>query len=245
MRSGGFSGYIEGVGPFGIARLYLGSLTVPVGTPMGGTTLPVHGFLVKHPHGTVVFDTGLGDEYPPFDRLYAPIVRRSLQEALSALAVRPGDLTAVANCHLHYDHSGWNPLFPGVPIFVQAREYEAAGELGYLISDRIDFPGADLRLVKGEEEVMPGIRVVPTPGHTPGHQSLVIDDRDGPVVLAGQATYTAAEYADPQAEPGRGYKTAWDKDAFLASLAYLRGLKPQRVFFSHDERVWGPQNEHG
>jgi N-acyl homoserine lactone hydrolase len=154
------------------------------------------------------------------------------------LDVRPTDLKAVVNCHLHYDHAGGNPLFPGVPIFVQAREYEAAGELAYFIPERVDFPGADLCLVRGEAEVMPGVRVVPTPGHTPGHQSLVIDDTEGPVVLAGQASYTAAEFVDPKLEPARGFKTAWDQDTFLNSLAYLRGLKPRRVFFSHDERFW-------
>jgi N-acyl homoserine lactone hydrolase len=142
------------------------------------------------------------------------------------------------NCHLHYDHAGGNPQFSGVPIFVQAREYEAAGELSYLIPERVDFPGAELRQVQGEEEIMSGVRVVPTPGHTPGHQSLVIDDTEGPVILAGQVSYTAAEFVDPNAEPGRGYKTAWDQDAFMESLAYLRGLEPRRVFFSHDERFW-------
>jgi N-acyl homoserine lactone hydrolase len=235
-----FSGNIDDVGAFEIGRLDLGSLTVPVGTPMGGTVLPVGAFLINHPDGMLLFDTGLGDEYPPFDRLLAPTVRRSLDGALMAAGVLPADVKAVVNCHLHYDHAGGNPLFPGIPIFIQRREYEAVGELAYLIPERVDFPGAELRLVKGEEDVMRGVRVVPTSGHTPGHQSLVIEDTEGPVVLAGQASYTVAEFVDPKGEPARGYKTAWDRDVFLKSLAYLRGLGPQRVFFSHDERFWEP-----
>ena len=207
---------------------------------MGGTALPVGAFLIKHPDGVLLFDTGLGDEYPVFDGLLAPTVRRSLEGALIASDVRPTDVKAVVNCHLHYDHAGGNPLFPGIPIVVQAREYDAAGQLAYLIPERVDFAGAELRLVEGQEEIMAGVRVVPTPGHTPGHQSLVIDDVEGPLVLAGQASYTAAEFVDPKREPARGYKTAWDQDAFLKSQAYLRGLKPQRVFFSHDERFWEP-----
>jgi len=207
---------------------------------MGGTALPVGAFLIKHPDGVLLFDTGLGDEYPVFDRLLAPTVRRSLEGALIASDVRPTDVKAVVNCHLHYDHAGGNPLFPGIPIVVQAREYDAAGQLAYLIPECVDFAGAELRLVEGQEEIMAGVRVVPTPGHTPGHQSLVIDDVEGPLVLAGQASYTAAEFVDPKREPARGYKTAWDQDAFLKSQAYLRGLKPQRVFFSHDERFWEP-----
>ena len=233
-----FSGHIAGVGRFEVRRLGLGSLTVPAGTPMGGTTLPVQAFLVIHPDGMLLFDTGLGDEYPAFDRLLAPIARRSLEDALRDANLRPPDLAAVVNCHLHYDHAGGNPLFPGVPIFVQAREYEAAGELAYLIRERIDFPGADLRLVHGKEEVMSGMRVIPTPGHTPGHQSLVIEDTAGPVILAGQAAYTVAEFVDPEREPVRGYKTAWDQAEFLRSVSSLRSLNPQRVYFSHDERFW-------
>jgi N-acyl homoserine lactone hydrolase len=194
-----FSGHIAGAGRFEISRLDLGSLTVPAGTPMGGTALPVGAFLIDHPDGTLLFDTGLGDEYPVFDGLLAPTVRRSLEAALITSGVRPTDLKAVINCHLHYDHAAGNPLFPGVPIFVQAREYEPAGELAYFIGERVDFPGAELRLVQGEEDVMPGVRVVPTPGHTPGHQSLVIDDTEGPVVLAGQVSYTAAEFVEPNA----------------------------------------------
>jgi N-acyl homoserine lactone hydrolase len=206
---------------------------------MGGKTLPVQAFLVLHPDGVLLFDTGLGDEYPPFDRLLAPTVRRSLEAALFDSKVRP-DVKVVVNCHLHYDHAGGNPLFPGIPIFVQAREYDATGELAYVISERVAFRGADLRLVQGEDEVMPGVRVVPTPGHTPGHQSLIIEATGGPVVLAGQAAYTVSEYVDPNGEPARGCKTAWDKNAFLESMAKLRNLNPQRVYFSHDERYWEP-----
>jgi N-acyl homoserine lactone hydrolase len=135
-----FSGHIGGVGRFEISRLDLGSLTVPAGTPMGGTPLPVGAFLIDHPDGMLLFDTGLGDEYPVFDRLLAPTVRRSLEGALITSGVRPTDLKAVINCHLHYDHAGGNPLFPGVPIFVQEREYEAAGGLAYFIESASTSP---------------------------------------------------------------------------------------------------------
>ena len=206
---------------------------------MGGQVLPVQAFLITHPQGVLLFDTGLGGEYPAFDRLLAP-VRRSLEEALVASNVRLTDVQAVINCHLHYDHAGGNPLFPGIPIFIQAREHEAAGELAYLIPERVDFPGVDLRLLQGEAQVLPGVRVVPTPGHTPGHQSLVIEDRGGPVILAGQAAYTVAEFVDPEREPARGFKTAYNQEEFLKSLSHLRALKSQRIYFSHDERVWEP-----
>ncbi|HEY8767480.1 MAG TPA: N-acyl homoserine lactonase family protein [Dehalococcoidia bacterium] len=206
---------------------------------MEGRVLPVQAFLIAHPGGVLLFDTGMGAEHPRFDQLLAP-TRRKLGDALAAIARKVDDVTAIVNCHLHYDHCGGNSLFPGVPTFVQAREYEARGDLNWYVPDRVEFEGADLRLIDGEEEVTPGVRVVPTPGHTPGHESLVIRDGDGPVILAGQAAYTATEFADPEAEPARGFKAAWNGQAFLQSIRVLRELNPQRVYFSHDAECWAP-----
>ena len=84
-----------------------------------------------------------------------------------------------------------------------------------------------------------GVRLLSTPGHSPGHQSLVFYTNDGPVALAGQAIYSKAEYEhlqhdgtvsddDPPPDPTR----------YLASAARLRDLRPRRVHFSHDSAVW-------
>jgi glyoxylase-like metal-dependent hydrolase (beta-lactamase superfamily II) len=232
-------GQIAHVGAYRIIPLNLGTLTIPAGVPMGGRVLAVRGYVVSHPRGTLLFDTGLGAEHPEFDARLSP-TRNPIAAALELAGLSIGDITCVANCHLHYDHCGGNPLLRGVPTYVQRRDYEARAELNWYIEDRVQFPGSDLRLIDGEHEVLPGLRLVPTPGHTPGHQSLVIEDEAGCVILAGQAAYTAAEFADPKAEPARGWKTAWNGDAFLESIAYLKSLKPRRVYFAHDAEVWEP-----
>jgi glyoxylase-like metal-dependent hydrolase (beta-lactamase superfamily II) len=235
-----FSGRLRTGGKYQIARLDLGELTVPHGTPMGGRALPVHGFLLTHPRGPVLFDTGLGEPHA-LDAGLAPVTRRSLHDALAAISVNIADIDAVVNCHLHYDHCGGNPALPRIPTYVHRRDYERRAELAYCIPERIDFAGAELRVVDGEEEVLPGLRIVPTPGHTPGHQSLVIDDSEGPVILGGQAAYTVAEFIDPEAEPARGARTAWDRAEFLDSIARLHALQPRRVYFAHDLLHWEPQ----
>jgi glyoxylase-like metal-dependent hydrolase (beta-lactamase superfamily II) len=80
-----------------------------------------------------------------------------------------------------------------------------------------------------------GVTLIPTPGHTPGHQSVVVDTTEGPIVIAGQAIYSAAEYVHirdtGQIPPG---DPPPDPDAYLASAKRLIELRPRRIYFSHD-----------
>ena len=101
----------------------------------------------------------------------------------------------VVNTHLHFDHCGSNHLFPHAPIYVQEAEYTAAHSLPHFtILPWVDFPGARYAPISGEQEILPGVRLLPTAGHTPGHQSVALETERGLVVLAGQAIYSTAEY---------------------------------------------------
>jgi glyoxylase-like metal-dependent hydrolase (beta-lactamase superfamily II) len=162
---------------------------------------------------------------------------RRVPEALAEAGVAIDDVTAVINCHLHADHSGQNGLFPGIPIYVQPAEWEIAHTTDHTILEWIDFPGADYRMVAGDHEPIPGIRVIATPGHTVGHQSLVVATAEGDVVLAGQALYTPGEWAgDPSAREGRS--RAGDQEAYDRSIARLRSIDPTHVGFGHDRATW-------
>src|SRR3989304_4282119 len=85
--------------PTSITPRYLGSLTVPPGTPMGGQVLPVRAFLITHPQGVLLFDTGLGAEYETYDRLLTPM-RRQLEDALTGSILRLTAVQAVMSCPL-------------------------------------------------------------------------------------------------------------------------------------------------
>lgn len=126
-----------------------------------------------------------------------------------------------------------------MPIYVQALEYEAARRANYTIPEWVDFEGADYAVVNGDTQVASGVRVMSTPGHSPGHQSLVIDTPEGTIALAGQAIYSRAEYehirtigAAPEDDPPP------DPAEYLESAERIIELEPRRVYFSHDRAVW-------
>ena len=120
-----------------------------------------------------LFDTGFGFGNDELDAYYR-IKARRVPDVLAEAGIAMDDITAVVNCHLHVDHAGQNSLFPGIPIYVQPAEWEIAHTTEHTILDWIDFPGATYRPVAGDHEPVDGIRVVATPGHTVGHQSLVV-----------------------------------------------------------------------
>jgi N-acyl homoserine lactone hydrolase len=154
---------------------------------------------------------------------------------LAALGVTPDDVAIVVNSHLHFDHAGNNGAFPHATFVVQAEHLAFA-------KGKPNFPGvywdiAELRYlpVSGRTRVAGGVEVVPTPGHAPGHQSLVIDlGETGRVVLTGDAAFTRENIE-------RGDIPAMDQAAAKESLALIGSLVEgdlTRVFTSHDARAW-------
>jgi N-acyl homoserine lactone hydrolase len=204
-----------------------------------GKPFPIVAHAVTHRDGVFLFDTGLGTGNAEIDAMFSP-ERYALEDTLAANGIALADVTAVANCHLHVDHGGQNALFPDRPIFAQEREWAKVHETDYTIAEWIDAPGLRYELLDGEAEVAPGLRVIPTPGHTPGHQSLVVQIADGTVVIAGQAVLTADEWSgesDPTVS-GRPKPDDELRDDYEASLVRLRALEPVRVYFVHDPAVW-------
>jgi N-acyl homoserine lactone hydrolase len=170
------------------------------------------GFLhvVDHPQGRVLVDTGLIDSTPALDEEWSP------QFDPDAI---PRDVVCVINTHLHFDHCGGNRLFAGTPIYVQQLERAAARAEDYTVPEWVDFDGATYVELDGEREVLPGIRVLPTPGHTPGHQSVLVETDDGLVVVAGDVAYTWSEFDAPVNE----------------AAALLTGLAPRRIYLAHED----------
>jgi glyoxylase-like metal-dependent hydrolase (beta-lactamase superfamily II) len=206
----------------------------PVGMPF-----PVVAHAVAHRDGVFLLDTGIGTGQPEIDEEFSP-ERVPLPDALAEHGISMADVTAVANCHLHVDHAGQNGLFRKRPIFVQRREWAMVHEPDYTVPEWVDVPGLSYEVLDGEHEVAPGLRLIPTPGHAPGHQSLVVGTADGTALIAGQAVLSLLEWDGTADGSVSGEPPANDEwhEAYVASVQRLRELDPVRVHFVHDPEVW-------
>lgn len=199
---------------------------------------PCLGYVVAHPQATLVFDTGMG-AHPEVDAHYRPR-RTGPREALVAAGTDLADVRLAANCHLHFDHCGGNPLLGAVPVLVQRAELDAArSEPDYTLAELVE--GSRFEQLAGEAEILPGVWLIPTPGHTRGHQSLVIRRDDGAVIVAGQSHDTASQYgADQLAWRARGEGHGRPLPAVPAWMEVLQRFDPRVVCFAHDRAVWTP-----
>jgi N-acyl homoserine lactone hydrolase len=185
-----------------------------------GERMPVYVHVIDHPDGRVLVDTGMTRLHPAVADMDPRLVPLSPQ-ARGHLA----DVDVVVNTHLHFDHCGGNHLFAGTPIYVQRRELDDAHQLeDYTIPEWVDAPGVEYVAVDGELEVLPGLRLVPTPGHTDGSQVVVVGTSGRPVVVCGDTAVFLAELDEPRTEGQR----------------LVRSLDPSEVWLSHEHEPWRP-----
>jgi N-acyl homoserine lactone hydrolase len=152
-----------------------------------GQTWPCYVHTIDHPDGLVLVDTGMVESTPELDEEWHPTIHPLPDELVRRVA-------HVVITHMHFDHHGANRLFPGVPIHIQRVELEdARTQDDYTIREWIDFPGANYVEHEGEAEILPGIRLVPAPGETRGHQIVVVETDKGLVVLGGDVGHSFAE----------------------------------------------------
>ena len=202
---------------------------------------PLVGYLVAQPEGWLLFDTGMGAGEAGLEAHYRPR-RRELGLALRSCGLSLDDVRWVVNCHLHFDHCGGNPQLAGLPVYVQAAELAEARSVDwYTLPELVDFPGARYEELPGEAEILPDVWVIPTPGHTTGHQSLAVRCGDGTLILAGQAHDSATAFtADGLARRAERDGAAAPLPAVSPWLDRLLEFDPARVLFAHDLAVWEP-----
>ena len=217
--------------------------------------------LIEHKSGLILIDTGAGNkETDKFYDIYGIENKGStgptaLEDGLAQLGVKPDDVSLVINSHLHFDHAGGNtfvdekgvvrPSFPKARYLVQRGEYRYATHPNERTSASYFAPNYEplreaksLVLVDGEREIADGIRAIPTPGHVPFHQGILIESQGERAFFLGDLVPTTSHLPLPwimgyDVEP---LVTLETKRAILARAKQEHWL----VVFEHDAtNAWG------
>src|SRR4051812_34560151 len=160
-----------------------------------GERMPVYVHVIDHPDARVLVDTGMTELHPAAADLDPRL--RPLSEQDFNLA----GIDIVVNTHLHFDHCGGNHLFAGRPIYVQRRELaDARSEDDYTIREWVEAPGVRYVPVDGELELLPGLRLVPAPGHTRGMQVVVVETGGRSIVVGGGVAVRCGGLDEPHPE---------------------------------------------
>lgn len=219
-----------------IERLDLAVVTLPKWHPEHPNqyTVDVYGYVIDHPDGAIVFDTGVGFGNEFIDELYEPECVR-LEAALDGAGFDPSSIVGVVNSHLHFDHCGQNPLLYGtdVPFFMQQPEVdEVERDKFYTDAQWALPPVGQRRVLDGDLQIAEGVTILTTPGHTPGHQSVVVESASGRVVLAGQAVWALADFAEERATASNVFSDEYH-DLAIDSIRRIKALEPETVYFAH------------
>jgi N-acyl homoserine lactone hydrolase len=223
-----------------ITRMLVGGFLAPESVAPGERVV-VNSWIVRHPDAIVLVDTGLAEHLPPEDVATMRFTRTPIVDALAAEGLSPGDIDLVINCHLHADHAGGNVNFRGTRIVVQPAELEAASsDPDYTVPGDVDLADGRWDVLEGEHEPLDGVRVIPTPGHSPGHQSVVVKTDAGRLLLAGQIFRDASGFARAVTALRLAEAGYEDPPEYPDWLPRLLELEPYRVAFGHDHAIWQP-----
>ena len=176
------------------------------------------------------WSTGVGVGNEVIDEWYHPHTT-PLLDALGGAGVAPSDIAVVVVSHLHFDHCGQQGALTA-PVYVQATEFEAAQTPGYTVPDWAAIPDDRLRLVHGDQEIAEGVSLLSTPGHSPGHQSVLVEAAGERVVIAAQCAFRAAELRTGEPVASNCHGEGWEAAA-RDSLERLRALAPVTAHLSH------------
>jgi N-acyl homoserine lactone hydrolase len=226
-------------------RLYLLQLsmtTVSIG-PVGSLQMVLGCYLIQTSDGkNILIDTGIAPDAALPASTPKGRDERNVLEQLVLLGLRPADVSMVICTHFDVDHAGYNDAFPHAELVVQREHYELArsGHPRFAgARAHWDHPALRYRLVDGDTDLMPGLTLLATPGHTPGHQSVQVRlPQTGAVLLAIDAAMMQHAFTvDRKAWPNDD-----NEEQLRASTCKLLDLVKREnvalVVFGHDGRQW-------
>lgn len=221
-----------------VQRLYLMQVaTAPE------TNVPFVCYLAQTGDGTnVLIDSGLPENMQPPPGRPAPMMGKDVIEQLAQIGLKPGDINLLVCTHFDGDHAGRHSAFTSAELIVQRQHYELARSgYGRFAPFRSiwDHPGLRYRQIEGDLELLPGLELIETSGHTRGHQSVLVRlPETGPVLLTIDAVPQKGAFT-PEREAGPFDE---DLEVLRASTRKLLDLvqreKVALVVFGHDGEQW-------
>ena len=196
-------------------------------------------YLIKHAQGWFLWDTGVADSIAVMPDGLAPADPKAvhwrrpktLAGELDKLGVKPSDVKAMAISHTHPDHVGNVEMFPTTMLYVQKAEYEWPAPFGARF--KAEHP---VQKLEGDHDVFGdgSVTIITTPGHTPGHQSLLVKlPKTGALVLSGDAVHFQDNWTHKRV-PSMNF----NRDQTLASLQRIATLLEERkaqLWINHDK----------
>ncbi|MEO0096408.1 MAG: MBL fold metallo-hydrolase [candidate division WOR-3 bacterium] len=243
--------FLDGGTMFGVVPKVLWSKIVQP-DELNRVEIPINCLLIKTPDANIIVDTGMGNKLDEkFRELYSVRQPPDLESELNRINLKFEDIHFVVNTHLHFDHCGWNtrivadkivPSFPNAKYIIQKQEWYDATHpnertrASYMKENYIPIENSgQLVLIEGNYEIVPGVKVINTIGHTKGHQSVFIESEGNKAIYWGDFISTSAHIKIP-------YHTSFDlypMELVDLKKKYLRQAIDEHwlMVFEHDPNV--------
>ena len=225
-------------------RLYLLQLSTSTVPAAGQTLEMVSGcYLVQTSDGkNILIDSGVPADYTPPPGMPPAENRKNVLEHLTDLGLGPGDIDLLICTHFDVDHAGYHDAFTRAELIVQRDHYALArsGHARYAAARaHWDHPALRYRLIEGDTELLPGLSLMETSGHAPGHQSVLVHlPQTGKVLLAIDAVVLQRLFTADR----RAWPTDDNEEQLRASTRKLLDLVEREhvalVIFGHDGKQW-------
>ncbi len=220
-------------------RLYLIEVATAAWSPAG---MPIVCYLVQTSDGkNILIDSGLPENFVPPPGLPDPVYGKNVVEQLALLGLQPSHIDRLVCTHFDTDHTGYHALFTNAKLIAQRWDYEHAssGNVRFAATrPQWDHPTLHYQLIDGDTELLPGLELIATGGHTIGHQSVLVRlPHTGSVLLAIDAILDQSYFTPDRAD------YPFDEDAEAARTSTIKLLDVAKregalVIFGHDGAQW-------